>query len=340
MTMQREITEQQPLLDRRGALVRPGYATRMMFEYDPRRIHARPFALKEWDFYQICAGEYILQLTYGHVSYVANFAATLFSVNTGQTLAVSRMRPLPLRSLRMPKSPEDAGVLHAQGKDYEVRFEMDAARRHLVFRAHDKIAGDADIDIELHKDPDNDKLVIATPFPKPNQFYLNCKENFFGVRGHARLGDLRVDMGAEDTAVMDWGRGVWPFSQEWFWGNGAAFVDGNRFGFNLGWGFGDLSHATENMFFWNGRAVKLGALRVDRDPKDYMAPWRFCDEAERFDLTMTPVFDHFTRTKIAFIQTQCHQVHGRWSGRVTLPDGERKEISNVPAFCEHAENRW
>jgi len=60
---------------------------------------------------------------------------------------------------------------------------------------------------------DNDKMVIATPFDKPNQFYLNCKENFFGVRGHARIGDMRVDMGERDTAVMDWGRGVWPFSQ-------------------------------------------------------------------------------------------------------------------------------
>jgi len=338
--MEREITEKQVLLSERGAMVKPGYATRMVFEYDPKHIHARPFALKEWDFYQICAGEYILQLTYGHVSYVANFAATLFSVKTGQTCVVSRMKPLPLRSLHMPLSPEDPGVLHAQGKDYEMRFEMDAARRHLVFHAKDKTVGSADIDIELTKDPDNDKMVIATPFAKPNQFYLNCKENFYGVRGHAEMGDMRVDMGERDTAVMDWGRGVWPFSQEWFWGNGAAFVDGDRFGFNIGWGFGDLSNASENMFFWNGRAVKLGMLQVERDPKDYMAPWRFRDETGHFDLTMTPVFDHFTRTKIAFIQTQCHQVHGRWNGHVLLADGTRKEIKDVLAFCEHAENRW
>ena len=151
---------------------------------------------------------------------------------------------------------------------------------------------------------------------------------------------MRIDLGEQDTAVMDWGRGVWPFSQEWFWGNGAAFVGGDRFGFNIGWGFGDLSNATENMFFWNGKAVKLGALEVERDREDYMAPWRFHDEDGKFDLTMTPVLDHFTRTKIAFIQTQCHQVHGRFNGYIVLPDGERKEIEDVLAFCEHAENRW
>ncbi len=338
--MEEEIREVQPLLDKKGTLIQPGYATRMVFEYDSKRIHARPFALKEWDFYQICAGEYILQLTFGHVSYVANFAATLFSVKTGQTRVVSRMKALPLRSLRMPKSPEDSGVLHAQGKDYEMRFTMDDRTRHLVFTARDKAAGSADIDITLSKDAGNDKMVIATPFAKPNQFYLNCKENFFGVRGHAQIGDMRVEMSGNDTAVMDWGRGVWPFSQEWFWGNGGAFVGGDRFGFNIGWGFGDLTHASENMFFWNGKAVKLGALDVERDAGNYTAPWRFRDETGHFDLTMTPVFDHFTRTKIAFIQTQCHQVHGRWNGYVLLEDGTKKEIKDVLAFCEHAENRW
>ena len=338
--MQKKITESQPLLNERGAIVNTGYATRMMFEYDPKRIHARPFALKEWDFYQICAGEYILQLTYGHVSYVANFAITLFSVKTGETRVVSRMKPFPLRSLHMPKSPEDPGVLYAQGKDYEMRFEMDDTRRHLVFAAQDKTVGSVDIDITLDKDVDNDKMVIATPFVKPNQFYLNCKENFFGVRGHAQMGDMRIDMGEHDTAVLDWGRGVWPFSQEWFWGNGTAFVGDDRFGFNIGWGFGDLSNATENMFFWNGKAVKLGTLQVERNPQDYMAPWRFRDDTEHFDLTMTPVFDHFTHTDIAFIHTQCHQVHGYYSGYVVLPDGTRKEIREVLAFCEHAENRW
>jgi hypothetical protein len=63
-------------------------------------------------------------------------------------------------------------------------------------------------------------------------------------------------------------------------------------------------------------------------------------ETERFDLVMTPVFDHFTRTKIAFIRTHCHQVHGRFSGWVVPPDGRRREIKDMLAFCEHAENRW
>ncbi|MDD2388057.1 MAG: DUF2804 family protein, partial [Bacteroidales bacterium] len=150
--MEREITQIQPLLNRNGTINNPGWASRMMFTYDPKLIRARPFALKEWDYYQICTGEYILQLTYGHVSYIASFSATLFSVKNGQKHAVSRMKPFPLRSLHMPKNPEDSGVLHAHGKDYEICFTMDHTIRHLAFTAQDKDVGAIDIDIELCKD--------------------------------------------------------------------------------------------------------------------------------------------------------------------------------------------
>jgi hypothetical protein len=338
--MQKEIKQNQALLDERGRLLSPGYAARMLFEYDPQRIRARPLALKEWDFYQICAGDMILQLTYGHVSYVANFAATLFSVRTGQTQTVSRMKPLPLRSLHMPNSPEVSGMLYARGGDYEMRFEMDNIRRRLVFSAQDKATGTVDIDVELTKDPDNDKMVIATPFSKPNQFYLNCKENFFGARGHAQLGDMRIEMGERDTAVMDWGRGVWPFSQEWFWGNGTAFIGRDRFGFNIGWGFGDLSSATENMFFWNGKAYKLDTITCERDTSDYMKPWHLTDKDGLFDFTMTPVYDRYTENNMLIINTHCHQIFGTYNGFAVLPNGESIEVRDLMAFCEHAENRW
>jgi hypothetical protein len=43
--MQREITSKQPLLDEKGALIQPGYARKMMFEYDRNKVGAGPFSL-------------------------------------------------------------------------------------------------------------------------------------------------------------------------------------------------------------------------------------------------------------------------------------------------------
>jgi hypothetical protein len=197
------------------------------------------------------------------------------------------------------------------------------------------------IDVTLNNNPANEKMVIVTPFPgKKSRFYLNYKENYWGAAGQARAGDTVVNFDKNTTALMDWGRGVWPFTQEWFWGSCTTFLEGKHFGFNLGWGFGDLSNATENMFFYEDKAYKLGALKVERDSADYLAPWHFSSDDGCFEARMAPFFDNYTETKILFINTRCHQVHGLFSGAAKLPGGRTLNFDKVTAFCEHAQNRW
>lgn len=343
--MQREITEQTDLLDKKGNVLYPGYARRMLVRYNRENIRSRPFALKEWDFYQLAQGDWILQTTIGHVSYAASISATLFNLRTGQRAGFGRMRPLPLRGLNMPLNPEEPNRLEVKGGDYSAAYYVSEKKRRIVFKAREK-TGLVDIDITLNNDPANEKMVIVTPFKKkPNQFYLNYKENFWGGSGYFTQaaeggGDLTVNFGADTTALIDWGRGVWPFTQEWFWGNCTAFLDGRRFGFNIGWGFGDLSHASENMVFYDGKAYKLGILDVKREGGNYMADWHFTSDDGILDLVMQPFYDNYTRTKILFIDTHCHQIHGAFSGTVRLPGGKTLELKKVTAFCEHAENRW
>ncbi|MDR3144942.1 MAG: DUF2804 domain-containing protein, partial [Treponema sp.] len=247
---QREITELTDLLDRRGNLVCPGYARKMLFRYNRDRIRARPFALKEWDFYQIARGDWVLQLTIGHVSYAASVSAWIFNTRTGQRRGFSRLKPLPLGSPQMPLNPETPHTLSAGGRDFSARYEVTGGTRRLVMTASGKKDPVA-VEVILTNNPRNEKMEITTPFAgNPNQFYLNYKEHYWGAKGYARAGDIDISFDESATALLDWGRGVWPFTQEWFWGNGTAFLEGKHFGFNIGWGFGDLSNATENMFFY------------------------------------------------------------------------------------------
>jgi hypothetical protein len=338
--MQREITQKTMLHDKKGHLVSPGYAKKMLFEYNRKNIKAGIFSLKEWDFYQITMGEYVVQMTIGHLSYIANFSAKLISVKNGEVITFSRLKPLPLRSMKMPENPEIPNIVEVNGKDYHMAFNTKEDAKTLEVKAQDKKIGNIDILLELKVNHENDKMVIATPFEKKNQFYMNYKENFYSVNGTARFGDVTVTADEKDTAILDWGRGVWPFKHEWFWGNGAVITDDGKFGFNIGWGFGDLSFASENMFFWNEKAYKLGTLAVERNADDYMAPWKFKDSTGCFEFVMTPVFDNQTSTKLGIIRTKCHQIFGKYNGTATLPDGKKIIIKDMPAFCEHTENRW
>lgn len=330
--MQHEITKQTPLLDARGRLTEPGWAPRMRYAYARSRARG---PVKEWDFYQMIEGDMLLQMTIGHLSYMASFSATLLNLATGERRVFTRLRPLPLRSIPMPENPETPHELAVSGSDFSMRFTVGPNVRALRLDAPD-----ADIDVLFETDPQNDRLVIATPFDKPRQFYCNYKENFYMGRGRAVIGDMaHTFTGA--CGLLDWGRGVWPFAHEWYWGSGAGSADGHSFGFNIGWGFGNLAHASENVYFIDGKAHKLDTLLVENDEEnDRMRPWRFRDPAGRFDLCMTPFFDNFTETNFAIVHTRCHQLFGRFSGYVLTDGGERLTIDNLTAFCEHAVNRW
>ena len=338
--MQNEITNKTKLLDEKGHIISPGYAKKMMYEYNRENINASPFARKEWDFYQIIMGDWVLKLTIGNISYVAQFAAELFNVNTKELYTFERMKLLPFEKIQLPRNPEAPSILTVSGKDYMMTFEVEEKKRHFIIKGTDSKIGKVDIDIVLNNDINNEKMVIATPFKKKNKFYLNCKENYFGGSGKILFGDICIEINETATAVLDWGRGVWPFAQEWYWGNGAANIDGNNFGFNIGWGFGDLENASENMFFWNGKAVKLGHLETQVDTNDYFKPWKLKDKEDRFNFTMTPIYDKIADTKIGFIQMYCHQLFGYYNGYIILDNGKKVEIKNMMAFCEHASNRW
>ena len=185
-------------------------------------------------------------------------------------------------------------------------------------------------------------LVIATPFKEyPQAFYYNEKINCMPAEGFISIGDERFTFEPETAfGLLDWGRGVWPYHTEWYWGNGSALVDGVPFGFNIGYGFGDTSAANENMLFYGGKAHKISEVMFDLSAGGYMAPKRFSSDDGSFEMDFTPVYDRYTENRLLFVDTRCHQVFGRFSGKVRLNDGKELEIIDIMAFTEHAINNW
>ena len=47
-------------------------------------------------------------------------------------------------------------------------------------------------------------------------------------------------------------------SQHVVWGSASGELDGAPFGWNIGYGFGNTSAATENVLFYDGKIHKLG----------------------------------------------------------------------------------
>ena len=122
-------------------------------------------------------------------------------------------------------------------------------------------------------------------------------------------------------------------------------VDGHRFGFNLGYGFGDTSAASENMLFFDGKAHKLGRVDfgIPKKPDgsdDLLSPWHFTDDEGRLDLVFTPILDRASKTDVLIICSDQHQVFGRFTGSAVLDDGTTVRIGNFLGFAEKVFNKW
>ncbi len=325
-----------------GSLTDKGYATRMNFIYNRENIRHFPLKLKEWDFYQFHKGHYALQLTIGHLSYIGQGAVTLIDLDTGRKWSVSTLKPLYIPELS--RNPEQPGRCEYRDRDFHMTYEVTATKRRIRFIGSNEQFSEVTVQLDIPHDINNDKMVIATPFAKPTQFYLNYKENYYTCKGAVRFiatdatNSMEMDF-SDACGVLDWGRGVWPYHHEWYWGNMTGYIEDEPFALNIGWGFGDLRHATENMYFYRKKAYKLGKLHTEWDDSNLMKVQHIYDPDGRFDVTFTPFYDNYTENKVMVVDTECHQVYGHFFGTIETDEG-RKEFHHILGFIEHAINNW
>jgi len=334
-SMQKQFSETGPVLNKDGS-PNPGYATKSILKYRRKDIKAPPYRIKEWDFYQVTDDRMCLQFTIGHAAYAGQVCAMLFDFADGKKLAeVGKFLVLPFGSLHMPEDAEKDSVLRYTASAGTMRFTAEGTERHIFCKWDDFEA-----DIFLTRKNAN-SLVINVPFDEsPKAFYYNQKINCMTAEGTVRYGSRSYRFSPRESfGLLDWGRGVWPFHNEWYWSNGTGYIREKIFGFNLGCGFGNTRNATENILFYGDTVHKLGDVKFETEP-DYMKPWHIHDTEGRLDLLFTPVYDRTTSTKLLWVDNCCHQMFGSFSGKAVLDDGTVLQIDRLISFAEHAVNNW
>ncbi|MBB3892008.1 hypothetical protein GGQ61_002736 [Phenylobacterium haematophilum] len=332
------------LLDAKGHLVERGWAASEVRRYDRAAIgvaHDDP-AIKEWDYYAILTPDFGLALTVadnGHMGFLGvswmDFQARRF-VNGGVGL------PAPHGAMNLPSSADAGDIAHVHPK-MEIAFRFAPGGRVLTVDAPDFDKG-AGISGEIVlAQPPMDRMVIATPFAEQaSAFYYNQKINCMPASGHVIYAGQRYQFAPTSAfAVLDWGRGVWTYDNTWYWGSASGLVDGKPFGFNIGYGFGDTSAASENVLFYDGKAHKLTELQFHLpDGAHDSGPWRFTSSDGRFEMTFEPIVDRHADFAMGPVSSRQHQVFGKFSGVAVLDDGTRLQVRDLIGFAEEVENHW
>ena len=339
---QNKISVRTRLLDSDGELTAAGYGVTDVFEYRRGDIKANPMRIKEWDFYQISDERYTIQMVLADISLGGAGTFTLFDRKTGERVEALNLSVLTAGRLGLPENANTPHFIRNKGNNFNMSIQVMPEKRVLLFDGKDSKGSCISAEITLDVAPGLEYLYMAVPFNEKKHFYLNQKMNCMPASGKilCRLGEIELDS-KSSFCVLDWGRGVWPYKCDWYWGNGSTYLpDGKVFGFEIGWGFGNMTAFTENTLFYDYKAHKIGEVFLEKDASDYMKPWIFTSNDGRFMMTMTPEFDNFTSSRVLAVGNICHQVFGLWNGYAVLDNGTVIEVNDMTAFCEHSDNRW
>lgn len=340
--MQNELTKG-PLLDESGNLIEAGYSTSLVRQYSRNMIKARKGRIKEWDYYYVGNSKYGIALTIADNSYMGMGSISFLNFETKSDITKSEIKLFTKGKLNLPSS-SDIGDVFFKSKKVSISFIHENNRRHLKVY-YKNFADKKDLRADLYLEETSEgSMVIATPFKKDKHFYYNQKINLLKSAGYVKIGEEIFDFNKDTYGVLDWGRGVWTYKNTWYWSSLNGVYKGKRIGFNLGYGFGDTSKASENMFFYDDKVYKLEDVRFDipiskNGKDDFMKPWKFRSSTKDINLTFTPILNRHANMNLIFLKSIQNQVFGTFTGYVLI-DGKQIYFEDVLGFAEKVQNNW
>ena len=226
-----EYTHPTQLLDTDGnLLVRGGWARHNVFEYDRTFAHPQ-WRGKEWDFYQLCNGKYMVQISIANISIGGYASATLVDVSGQEQKLITSMTVWlgGKNKVILPENCDRPNIAEYKKGKYLFRATTLKNSRTLEFvgPAKDKMI-EAKFQMDMFDDHQN--ITIVTPFKKkgeylPKRFFMTMKQNCMPCEGTFKYGNEEYSFEKKNTfCVLDWGRGVWPYKNVWYWGNGAQYI--------------------------------------------------------------------------------------------------------------------
>ncbi|PVU83151.1 DUF2804 domain-containing protein [Cellulomonas sp. WB94] len=290
---------------------------------------------KRWEYWGVVTPTHVIALTVADLDYAAQHQVWVLDRVTGVEVDTVAVVPLG-RGVVLPASSGGGPVrAHAKGLDITID-DGDLGTR---LRA---ATGRVEVDLVASVPEGHESLGVVVPW-SDRLFQYTLKDVARPVSGTLVVDGVRHDVPADASwAVLDHGRGRWPYSMSWNWGAGSGTVDGLVVGVQVGGRWTDGTGSTENALLAGGRLHKCSDELVwEYDRADWLAPWHVHDQArERVDLTFTPFHERASRMNLLVVAAETHQCFGTWTGWMADDAGTRVRVDGVTGWAEEARNRW
>ncbi len=332
-----------PLLNENGELNEAGFSSSLIRKYDRSQIKGLKTRIKEWDYYYLGNKDFGVALTIADNSYMALASISFLNFKTNEQITKSKIKLFSFGKLHLPNTSNE-GTTSIKWKGLSMSFEHKNDQR-ILSCFFKNFFNHKDLRLEVVLQENNqDSLVISTPFKKKKHFYYNQKINNLSVNGYVKVNDEFYYFDETSSGTLDWGRGVWTYHNTWYWASINGEYSGKRIGLNLGYGFGDTSKATENIFYLNGESYKLDDVRFDiptqkNGKHEYLKQWKFRSKSGDIALTFDPILHRHANMNLLLLKSLQNQVFGLFSGYIIV-NGKEEYFENIPGFAEKVDNRW
>jgi len=282
---------------------------------------------KRWEYWNVATPSHVLAVTVSLIDYAAVHELWVLDRATEQTWGAAAT-VLPARGAALPANL-GGGVASARAKGLAIDITPGADGVRLQAQA-DRVS----FDVLVSRPADQDCLAVVVPWSR-RRFQYTVKDLAQPARGSLVIDGVTHEVPAGlSWAVLDHGRGRWPYDVHWNWGAGSGLVDGEVFGIQVGGKWTVGSGSTENGILLGGRLRKISdELQWSYDLADWRRPWRIVGGG--LDATFTPEYDRMARSDLGVISSRTDQCFGYWSGRF---DGV--SFDGIYGWAEDVHNRW
>jgi len=281
---------------------------------------------KRWEYWNVITPTHIVALTVSSLDYAAVHEVWVFERATQRTWG-SSATVLPARDVDLPGTLGDGAAL-ARTKDLAIAVTP-GARSWRLFAEIPR----ASFDITVRRSPDHECLAVVVPW-STRRFQYTVKDVALPAHGTIAIEGVTHQVPEGSWAVLDHGRGRWPYDVVWNWGAGSGVSGGRTIGIQVGGRWTDGTGSTENGVVIDGILHKISEpVTWDYDLSRPLQPWRV--HGGGLDAVLTPFYDKQSRMNLGVLSSRTDQCFGVWSGEF---DGVR--FDGIEGFAEDVHNRW
>ncbi len=335
--IKKEIKEKISLCDENGDLnfESAGWSR---FPYHIGNLKGRFGRKKRWDYWAVTTQDLLFSVTAANLDYASTGFSYLYDRKTGRFAEKTVMNFLP-RRFEMPLTPVGRISLHHS----DMQITVDAEENQVLLKASSENFGGKKLDAEIQvKRPAGlESLNVVVPWDK-RTFQYTSKQHCMPAEGTVRWGDEVFDFISDKAyAVLDFGRGIWPYRSSWNWAAFTGRSGADIIGLNMGSKWTDGTGMNENGIILNGRLYKIfEEIIFDYDPSDFMKPWNLrTEDRDGVHLQFRPLYDRKAETNALLIQSSVHQLFGEYFGTVNA-DGRTLRIEGLFGWAEEHFARW